>query len=228
MKRLLGIALACGLALGPAAGGAQARDFTTKIDNRYMPIRAGSTWVYRETATDGTVQRIVVKATNQTKRIASGVTARVVRDTVTEKGKLVEDTFDWYAQDNRGNVWYLGEDTKEYKNGKVVSTEGSWEAGVDGARGGIVMPARPRAGRQYRQEFYAGQAEDQATVVELGATSDTPAGQYADVLVTEDWTPLEPDIAERKFYAPGIGLVMERQVRGGQAMNDLTEFATPD
>jgi hypothetical protein len=109
--------------------------------------------VYRETSIDGTVQRVVVKVTHRTKRIANGITARVVRDTVTEKGQLVEDTFDWYAQDRRGNVWYLGESTKEYENGKVVSTRGSWEAGVDGARAGIAMPARPRPGLQYRQEL---------------------------------------------------------------------------
>src|SRR4029079_13106786 len=117
---------------------------------------------YRETANDGAVQRIVVKVSDRTKRVASGVTARVVRDTVTEKGKLVEDTFDWYARDKRGNVWYLGEDTKEYSHGKVASTEGSWEAGVDGARAGIVMPAHPRVGRQYRQEHYPGHAADTA------------------------------------------------------------------
>ena len=224
MKRLLGIALACGLALGPAAGGAQARDFTTKIDNRYMPIRAGSTWVYRETATDGTVQRIVVKATNQTKRIASGVTARVVRDTVTEKGKLVEDTFDWYAQDTRGNVWYLGEDTKEYKSGNVISTEGSWEAGVDGARAGIVMPARPRPGRQYRQEHYPGHAEDTARVLSLDDQAEVPAGHYQPTLLTKEWNPLEPKAFEYKVYARGVGLVLELGVSGDLDRAELLRF----
>jgi hypothetical protein len=224
MKRLLGIALVCGLALGPAAGGAEARDFTTKIDNRYLPFPVGGTWVYREASTDGTVQRIVVKVTNRTKRIADGVTARVVRDTVTEKGKLVEDTFDWYAQDRRGNVWYLGEDTKEYKNGKVVSTEGSWEAGVDGARGGIVMPAHPRVGRQYRQEYYPGHAEDKARVLSLDDQAEVPAGHYRPTLLTKEWNPLEPRALEYKVYARGVGLVLEVGVSGDLDRAELLRF----
>jgi hypothetical protein len=224
MKRLLAIAVACGLVLGPAAGGAQARDFTTKIDNRYMPFRVGSTWVYREAATDGTVQRVVVKVTNQTKRIANGATARVVRDTVTEKGKLVEDTFDWYAQDKRGNVWYLGEDTKEYKNGKVVSTEGSWEAGVDGARGGIVMPARPRVGREYRQEYYPGHAEDKARILSLDDQAQVPTGHYQPTLLTKEWNPLEPSALEYKVYARGVGLVLELGVSGDLDRAELLRF----
>ena len=139
---LCGALIACAAAfLGPG-------DFTTRIDNPYLPMRPGSRWVYRETDTEGTVQRVVVKVTRRTKRIANGVTARVVRDTVTERGRLVEDTFDWYAQDRAGNVWYLGEDTTEYEDGRPVSKEGSWEAGVDGARAGIVMLARPRPGRE--------------------------------------------------------------------------------
>ena len=224
MKRLLGIALACGLVLGPAAGGAEARDFTTKIDNPYMPLRVGMTWVYRETAMDGAVQRDVMKVTNRTKRVASGVTARVVRDTVTEKGKLVEDTFDWYAQDKRGNVWYLGEDTKEYANGKVTSTEGSWEAGVDGARAGIVMLAHPRAGRQYRQEHYPGHAEDTARVLSLDDQAQVPAGHYRPTLLTKEWNPLEPRALEYKSYARGVGLVLELGVSGDLDRAELVRF----
>jgi hypothetical protein len=224
MKRLLGIALACGLALGPAAGGAQARDFTTKIDNPYMPLHPGSTWVYRETATDGTVQRIVTKATNQTKRIANGVTARVVRDTLTEKGQVLEDTYDWYAQDKKGNVWYLGEDTKTYENGKVVSTEGSFEAGVDGARGGIVMPAHPRVGQQYRQEHYPGHAEDMARVLSLDEQTQVPAGHYRPTLLTREWTPLEPKALEYKLYARGVGIVLELGVSGDTDRAELLRF----
>jgi hypothetical protein len=224
MKRLALFALACGLVLGPAAGGAEARDFTTKIDNPYLPFRVGSTWVYRETATDGTVQRIVVKVTGRTKRVASGVTARVVRDTVTEKGKLVEDTYDWYAQDKRGNVWYLGEDTKEYANGKVASTEGSWEAGVDGAEGGIVMPARPRVGRQYRQEHYPGHAEDEARVLSLDDQAQVPAGHYEPTVMTKEWNPLEPSALEYKVYARGVGLVLELGVSGDLDRAELLRF----
>ena len=107
--------------------------FTTTIDNPWWPMRPGSRWVYRETAPDGTLQRVVVRVLSKTKRIANGVTARVVRDVVTEDARPVEITDDWYAQDDCGNVWYLGEATSEYENGKRVSTQGSFEAGVDGA-----------------------------------------------------------------------------------------------
>jgi hypothetical protein len=200
--------------------------FTATIDNPYFPLIPGARWVMEGSGESaGEVTTTVV--TDQTKTIM-GVVCTVVRDEVAADGELQELTFDWYAQDADGNVWYFGEDTAEYKNGGVTTREGSWEAGVDGAEPGVIMPADPAPELTYRQEFYAGQAEDQATVLELGATATTPAGQYADVLVTEDWTPLEPHIAERKFYAPGVGLVMERQVRGGHAMNDLTEFSAPD
>src|SRR5688572_12958193 len=130
--------------------------FTTRIDNPYWPMRPGTRWISRETAPDGTRQKVVVRVTHRTKLIANGVTARVVRDTVTERGALVEDTRDWYAQDAAGNVWYLGERTKEYDHGRLVGTEGSFEAGVDGAQAGVVVPADPVPGMQYRQEFYAG------------------------------------------------------------------------
>ena len=205
-------------AIDPAA-------FTATVDNPYFPLPAGARWVMQGSGESaGEVTTTLV--TDQTKTIL-GVVCTVVRDEVDADGKLQELTFDWYAQDADGNVWYFGEDTAEYKNGEVTNREGSWEAGVDGAQPGIIMAADPVADLTYRQEFYAGQAEDQASVVELGATADTPAGRYSDVLVTEDWTPLEPKVAERKFYAPGVGLVMERQVRGGQAMSDLTEFSSP-
>jgi hypothetical protein len=221
MKRLLGIAIACGLALGPAAGGAQARDFTTKIDNAYMPLSPGSRWTYRNTFTG---ERIIVQVTNRTKRIANGVTARVVRDTARRHGQVTEDTFDWYAQDERGNVWYLGEDTKEYEHGKVSSTAGSWEAGVDGARAGIAMLAHPRVGRHYRQEYYAGHAEDHARVLSLGEQAQVPAGHYKSALLTKEWTPLEPDVLEYKLYARGVGVVLSMTVSGGAEWEELVRF----
>ena len=151
------------------------------------------------------MQRVVVKVTHRTKLIANGVTARVVRDTVIEKGQVIEDTFDWYAQDGRGNVWYLGEDTKEYENGKVVTTKGSWEAGVDGAVAGMIMPAHPRRGMQYRQEYLKGEAEDKARVV----------ARFEKSVLTREWTPLEPGIFEYKLYARGIGTVLELTVPSG-------------
>ena len=149
-------------------------DFSTRIDNPYWPMRPGNRWVYRETDAEGTRQRVVVTVTRRTKLIANGVTARVVRDVVTEKGRPVEKTDDWYAQDRAGNIWYLGEFTTEYENGKPVSTQGSFEAGVDGAQAGIIMPAKPRVGLSYRQEYYKGEAEDKGSIVSLNERAEVP------------------------------------------------------
>ena len=194
------------------------------IDNPYLPLAPGSRWVYRETAADGSKQRVVVKVTHRTRLIANGVTARVVRDTATENGKVIEDTFDWYAQDGRGNVWYLGEDTKEYENGKVVSTKGSWEAGVDGATAGIVMPARPRVGMSYRQEYYKGHAEDRAKILSLGEQAEVPVGHFDRVLLTKEWNPLEPKVLEYKLYARGVGPVLALTISGGSDREELMRF----
>jgi hypothetical protein len=227
MTRRLAIAAACGLVIGPAAGGSPALGapkFTTRIDNPYLPMAPGSRWVYRETATDGGTQRVVVKVTHRTRPIANGVTARVVRDTATENGKVIEDTFDWYAQDRRGNVWYLGEDTKEYENGKVVSTHGSWEAGVNGARGGLVMPAHPRPGMQYRQEYLRGEAEDSARVLSIDDQAEVPFGHFKHVVLTKDWNPLEPKVLEYKLYARGVGPVLALTVSGGGDREELVSF----
>ena len=146
------------------------------LDNPFWPMAPGSRWVYRETDADGTEQQVEVTVTDRTKDIA-GIPATEVHDLVTEDGEPVEDTLDWYAQDTLGNLWYLGEDTKEYENGKVVSTEGSWEAGVDGAQAGIILPADPQVGQAYRQEYYAGQAEDAAEVVSSASTSTCHSGR---------------------------------------------------
>src|SRR5262249_44334115 len=124
-------------------------EFTTEIDNPYWPMRPGDRWVYRGTDNEGAKRQDVETVTNRTKTI-EGIEARVVHDVVSEHGRVVEDTFDWYAQDADGNIWYLGEDTKEFENGKLKTTEGSWEAGVDGAEPGIVVPAKPEPGVSYR------------------------------------------------------------------------------
>jgi hypothetical protein len=152
----------------------------------------------------------------------------VVRDTVSVGGDVIEDTFDWYAQDRDGNVWYLGEDTKEYENGEVTSTEGSWEAGVDGALPGIVMQAHPEAGQAYRQEYYPGQAEDLAEVTDVGTTKSIELDDYQDVVVTKEWNPLEPDVVEDKYFAPGVGLIAEKGVTGSDEVVELTEFTDPN
>lgn len=200
-------------------------DFTTRIDNPYLPMRPGSRWVYRETDTRGGVQRVVVTVTHRTKRIANGVTARIVRDVVTEGGRPIEKTDDWYAQDMTGNVWYLGEDTAEYRAGKVVSREGSFEAGVDRAQAGIAMPADPRPGLAYRQEHSPGVAEDTGAVVSVGQEQvEVPFGFFKRVLMTRDLVPLEPRVQELKFYARGIGLVLSVHTDGDGGRAELVRF----
>lgn len=196
-------------------------DFVDVVDNEYMPLRPGMRWVYAGVE-GGERERIEVVVTGARRRVL-GIDAVVVRDTVTIDGALVEDTFDWFAQDRSGNVWYLGEASREYENGEVVSTAGSWEAGVDGALPGIVMPASPSVGDAYRQEYYLGEAEDLAEVVQTGAEVSVPAGDYSDVLVVREWNPLEPDVVEEKSYAPGVGLVLERKVKGGDGRVELVE-----
>ena len=199
-------------------------EFTTEIDNPYWPMAVGSRWVYRETDTEGALQRVVVTVTPRTKAIANGVEARVVHDVVTEDGQFVEVTDDWYAQDSAGNVWYLGEDTTEYENGKPVSTAGSFEAGVDGAEPGIIMPADPAEGMTYRQEYYAGEAEDLGEVVRLDEQAEVPAGHYTGVLMTRDTNPLEPKVLEFKFFAEGVGPVLAVSVSGGSDREELVRF----
>jgi hypothetical protein len=198
--------------------------FTTRIDNPWWPMTPGNRWLYREKA-DGEVQRVEVTVTDQTKTIM-GIEARVVHDRVTleKDGSLVEDTYDWYAQDDKGNIWYLGEDTKEYENGKVSSTEGSWEAGVDGAQPGILLPASPQPGLSYRQEYYEGEAEDAAQVLSLDKQAEVPFGSFQDLLQTRDWTPLQPELLEHKYYAKGVGPVLVVGVKGGASREELVRF----
>jgi hypothetical protein len=195
-------------------------DFTTLIDNPLLPLLPGSQWVYE----DGEGERTEVTVTDRT-RLVMGIEAVVVADQVFEDGELIEDTEDWFAQDTEGNVWYLGEETAEYEDGEIVSTEGAWEAGVDGALPGIVMQADPQPGQAYRQEYYAGEAEDMAEVVRLDGAASVPAGAYTDVVVIKEWTPLEPDVVEEKYYATGIGPVLEETVTGGSERNELLEHS---
>ena len=175
------------------------------IDNPYFTLTPGTTFTYESETEEGT-EEIIVVVTNETKEIL-GVTATVVRDTVSLDGELIEDTFDWFAQDKEGNVWYLGEDTKEYENGEVVSTEGSWEAGVDGAEAGIVMLADPQVGDTYRQEWYPGHAEDAAEVVSLSEEVTVPYGTFTNCLQTREFSTIDPELNEYKYYCTAVGAV---------------------
>jgi hypothetical protein len=197
--------------------------FTTEIDNPYWPMRPGSHWVYREVE-DGEAQRVDVTVTNKTK-VLGGVTARVVHDRVTRNGQVFEDTYDWYAQDSDGNIWYLGEDTKEYENGKLKTTEGSWAYGVDGAQPGVVVPADPKQGMRYREEYYAGHAEDAASVLNVGSQVQVPYGRFKDAMLTRNYSSLEPTVEEMKLYARGVGPVMELLVSGGSGRTELLSYA---
>jgi len=194
-----------------------AGDFTTVIDNPWWPMAPGSRWVYREGE-----QRVEVTVTPLTKRIL-GIDARIVHDVVTEQGDVVEDTYDWYAQDDEGNVWYLGEDTKEYEAG-AVSSEGSWQAGVDGAQAGILLPGEPKVGLAYRQEHYIGHAEDRARVLSLDERASVPYGSFDELLMTEETTPLDPGLVERKLYARELGPVLGLTVKGGSDREELLRF----
>lgn len=189
-------------------------DFTADIDNPYWPMAPRTRWTYRE-AEDDEVKEVVVVVTDQTREIANGITARVVRDTVTLDGEVIEDTFDWYAQDGDGNVWYLGEDTAEFEAGDVTTRAGSFEAGVDGALPGIIVPGDPRPGMAYRQEYSEGQAEDNGEVLGVDELVETPFGQFDGAMLTKDTITIEPEVQEYKLYAPGVGPVLVLSVSGG-------------
>ena len=201
-------------------------NFVAVVDNPYFPMLVGSRWVYEGEA-DGEAERVEIVVTDERKTVM-GIAATVVRDSVYVDDELVEDTYDWFAQDRDGNVWYLGEDSREIEDGEVVSTEGSWEAGVDGALPGIVMPAEPAVGDAYRQEYYVGEAEDMFEIIAVGGSVEVPAGSFEDVVTTQDWTPLEPEVIEEKQYAPGVGKLREEKTAGGDDVSELVEFTPPD
>ena len=195
-----------------------AADFDTPIANDYFPLQPGFATVF-----EGGEERVEVTVTDETK-VIMGVTTHVITDQVFVGGELQEDTVDWYAADNVGNVWYFGEQTAEYENGEIATTEGSWEAGVDGALPGIIMLADPGVGDTYRQEFYAGQAEDVAKVYAVDESITVPKDTFDRVLVTEEWSLLTPDVHERKWYAPNVGVVFEETISGGSGTLSLIDI----
>jgi hypothetical protein len=213
------------LPLGDAVVKTEPARFTVNIDNPYWPMKPGTRWTYNETD-GGAVRQVEVVVTDQTKVMPNGITARVVRDTVTEGGAIVEDTIDWYAQDDSGNVWYLGEDTAEFKDGKATTTKGSWQAGAKGALPGIIVPAKPTPGMRYRQEYFKGEAEDNGEVLSTTETVTVRTGTYRNVLMTKDTSTLEPGVEQHKSYALGVGPVRSVGVSGTKASEELVKIDT--
>lgn len=198
-----------------------AENFNHPLANDYFPLDPGLVTVF-----EGGGEHVEVTITADT-RVIMGVTTHVITDQVFVDGEVQESTTDWYAADNFGNVWYFGEQTAEYENGQITTTEGSWEAGVDGALPGIIMLADPQVGDAYRQEFYAGQAEDVARVYAVDQSITVPKDTYDLVIVTEDWSLLTPTVHERKWYAPRVGVVSEETVQGGSGTLSLIDLVRP-
>jgi len=190
------------------------------VDNRWFPLVPGMTWEYRGVK-DGQPSREIMVATSQTKTI-QGVPCTVVSDKLYLSGALEERTLDYYAQDKDGNVWYFGEDTAELKpDGSVKSTEGTWLSGRDGAEAGIFMPADPQVGQSFRQEYYKGQAEDHFRILSLSEQVKTPGSTSDQAMLTMEWTPLEPNVVDHKYYVQGIGTVLEQTAKGPLERNTL-------
>jgi hypothetical protein len=200
-------------------------NFVSVVDNPYMTWEPGTTYVYAGIK-DGESQRDEVVVTEQTKLIL-GIPCVVVQDTATHQGTLLEKTEDWYTQDKEGNVWYFGEDTAEYEDGKVASREGSWQAGVDGAQPGIVMPAHPQVTDSFRQEYYQGHAEDTFWIVSLTQSVSVPYGRFSNALLSMEWTRLEPKVIDQKYYVPGIGVVLEASAAGDMERAELVSVTKP-
>ncbi len=218
--------LAVGSASGGTSGGVDPADFMNPLPNGYFPLVPGtSTGTAGRKNDERFRERVVV--TDRTREVA-GVATTVIVDVLKVDGLLVERTKDWYAAANDGTVWYFGEDTAEYdESGQVISTEGSWEAGVDGAEAGIMMPAVPVPAVAYRQEYYKGHAEDQGWVVERNAQVTVPYGHLEKTVRTLEWSRLEPRVVVVKFYAPGLGLVFERVLSGGAERLELVQVTPP-
>jgi hypothetical protein len=201
-------------------------EFEAQVNNPWFPLHPGYTLVYRGVK-DGRPSRDVFTVTDRTKTIL-GVRCKVVSDKLYLRGRLEERTEDWYAQDRENNVWYLGEATEElYPNGNLETREGSWQAGADGARAGIFMPAHPFRGETGVQELYRGEAEDHFRVLSLSASVHTPVVISNFALLTREWTPLEPGVVDHKVYVKGIGTALEETVKGGEELNELIAVRPP-
>jgi hypothetical protein len=241
MRRFFALSIVVGLALVAAACGSSGQSTSSLpagstpvtatapdaanfdghvVDNQWFPLVPGMTWAYRGVK-DGQPSREIMVATSQTKTI-QGVPCTVVSDKLYLSGALEERTLDYYAQDKDGNVWYFGEDTAELKpDGSVKSTEGTWLSGRDGAEAGIFMPADPQVGQSFRQEYYKGQAEDHFRILSLSEQVKTPGATSDQAMLTMEWTPLEPNVVDHKYYVQGIGTVLEQTAKGPLERNTL-------
>jgi hypothetical protein len=199
--------------------------FTVDIDNKYWPMEPGTRWSWREVDEEGNELQVMVTVSTESKKVANGITARIVRDTVTQDGEVIEDTFDWYAQDAGGTIWYLGEDTAEFEDGEISSRAGSFEAGVDGALPGVIMPGDPVEGMRYRQEYYRGEAEDNGEILSIDEQVEVGYGHFENAVLTKDTIAIEPDVQEYKLYAPGVGPVLVLGVSGGAGREELVDVS---
>lgn len=213
---------ACGPSGGPGSNDYNPKidpaNFVSLVDNPLFPLQPGTVWEYSVNK-EGATAKVVITVMRETKKIV-GVTTTVVHDLVTEGGQIAEDTWDWYAQDRDGNVWYFGEATTKTEGGKS-STEGSWEAGVKGAKAGVIMEAHPKVGDNYRQEYAPGVAEDRAEVLSLNESVTVRKGSFNGCLKTKDYSPLKPDVVENKFFCPGVGQVLVVHVKGPAEREEL-------
>lgn len=185
-----------------------------EIDNKYYSLKPGTIMTYKGTDEEGNSMLDIITVTNDTKEV-QGIPTRVVNDTVFVEGKLEETTNDWYAQDYKGNVWYMGEDTTDFTN-KKNPHEGSWESGVKGAKAGLIMLAEPKAGVTYDQEVAKDVAEDKATVLSFNNNVTVPYGSFSNVLKTKEFSALEPDVVEEKYYTANVGDIKEQTLKGSK------------
>ena len=198
-------------------------DFVRRIDNPWLPLKPGNKWRYRGVDGDGRFHDNM-RVTHRTKRI-EGVRVTVVHDVVRAGGKPREVTNDFYAQDRHRNIWYFGENTRELdRHGHVTSRAGSFRAGHKGARPGVLLSGHPRTGQKARQEYYKGHAEDHFKVLDTNAQVSSPFASSGHAVRTREWTPLEPNVYENKYYVRGIGDVKEKTVQGPKEILRLVSF----
>jgi hypothetical protein len=197
-------------------------NFSPNVTNPYFPLPPGHTYIY--TGVDGTHPSSDIFEPSLRTKVIDGVRTRIVNDRVVKGGRVTERTSDYYAQDRCGNVWYFGEDTAELdKHGHVTSTEGSFHSGVDGAQPGVYIQRHPQIGRKFRQEWYAGHAEDVYQAVSTNVSRKVPYGSFHHGLLTKETNALEPGIVDHKIYGVHVGSIVENTVKGATERIELDD-----